>query len=109
MYLLPGNPFSQAVEAYRDSGEALCSKGMQAVTPPFTRWPEAKVSLSVYTSYPGLSSIDYRRARRILNIPVIFRYNYGITEPMVRVMIHATPRAQEPRPVWVSVTLKRYG
>ena len=35
MYLLPGNPFSQAVEAYRDSGEALCSKGMQAVTPPF--------------------------------------------------------------------------
>ena len=22
MYLLPGNPFSQAVEAYRDSGEA---------------------------------------------------------------------------------------
>ena len=35
MYLLPGNPFLQAVEAYRDSGEALCSKGMQAVTPPF--------------------------------------------------------------------------
>ena len=38
MYLLPGNPFSQAVEAYRDSGEALCSKGMQAVTPPFNPW-----------------------------------------------------------------------
>ena len=36
MYLLPGNPVSQAVEAYRDSGEALCSKGMQAVLPPFT-------------------------------------------------------------------------
>ena len=36
MYLLPGNPLSQAMEAYRDSGEALCSKGMQAVTPPFT-------------------------------------------------------------------------
>ena len=35
MYLLPGNPFSQAVEAYRDSGEALCSKGMHAVPPPF--------------------------------------------------------------------------
>ena len=35
MCLLPGNPFSQAVEACRDSGEALCSKGMQAVTPPF--------------------------------------------------------------------------
>ena len=35
MYLLPGNPFSQAVEAYRDSGEALCSKGMQAVPRPF--------------------------------------------------------------------------
>ena len=36
MYFLPGNPFSQAVEAYRDSGEALCSKGMHAVPPPFT-------------------------------------------------------------------------
>ena len=36
MYLLPGNPFSQAVEAYRDSGEALCSKGVQAVPRPFT-------------------------------------------------------------------------
>ena len=35
MYLLPGNPFSQAVEAYRDSGEVLCSKGMQAVPRPF--------------------------------------------------------------------------
>ena len=35
MYLLPGNPFSQAVEAYRDSGEALCSKGMHVVPPPF--------------------------------------------------------------------------
>ena len=35
MYLLPGNPLSQAVEAYRDSGEALCSKGMQAVPRPF--------------------------------------------------------------------------
>ena len=34
MYLLPGNPFSQAVEAYRASGEALYSKGMQAVTHP---------------------------------------------------------------------------
>ena len=37
MYLLPGNPFSQAVEAYRDSGEALCSKGMHAVPCPFNR------------------------------------------------------------------------
>ena len=36
MYLLPGNPFSQAVEAYRDSGEALCSKGVQAVPRPFS-------------------------------------------------------------------------
>ena len=35
MYLLPGNPFSQAVEAYSDSGEALCSKGMHAVPCPF--------------------------------------------------------------------------
>ena len=35
MCLLPGNPFSQAVEAYRDSGEALCSKGMHAVPCPF--------------------------------------------------------------------------
>ena len=35
MYLLPGNPFSQAVEAYTDSGEALCSKGMHAVPCPF--------------------------------------------------------------------------
>ena len=35
MYLLPGSPFSQAVEAYRDSGEALCSKGMHVVPPPF--------------------------------------------------------------------------
>ena len=34
MYLLPGNPFSHAVEAYRDSGEALCSKGMHAVPLP---------------------------------------------------------------------------
>ena len=31
MCLLPGNPFSQGVEAYRDSGEALCSKGMHVV------------------------------------------------------------------------------
>ena len=34
MCLLPGNPFTQAVEAYRDSGEALCSKGMHVVPPP---------------------------------------------------------------------------
>ena len=37
MYLLPGNPFSHAVEAYRDSGVALCSKGMHAVPPPFNQ------------------------------------------------------------------------
>ena len=36
MYLLPGNPFSQAAEAYRGSGEALCSKGMHVVPPPFS-------------------------------------------------------------------------
>ena len=35
MYLLPGNPFSQAVEAYRDTGEAPCVKSLQAVAPPF--------------------------------------------------------------------------
>ena len=29
MYLLPGNPFSHAVEAYRDSGEALRSKWLE--------------------------------------------------------------------------------
>ena len=42
MYLLPGNPFSQAMEAYRDSGEALCSKGMQAVTPRLSTGKEAR-------------------------------------------------------------------
>ena len=31
MYFLPGSPFSRAVEAYRDSGEALYSKGMHTV------------------------------------------------------------------------------
>ena len=35
MYLLPGNLFSYAVEAYKDSGEALCSKGMHTVPPPY--------------------------------------------------------------------------
>ena len=45
MYLLPGNPFSQAVEAYRDSGEALCSKGMQALTPPFISLPRVPGTL----------------------------------------------------------------
>ena len=38
MYLLPGNPFSQAVEAYRDSGEALLFKGhARAVPLPFIK------------------------------------------------------------------------
>ena len=47
MYLLPGNPFSQAVEAYRDSGEALCSKGMHVVPPrpPFIRHGTAVADL----------------------------------------------------------------
>ena len=36
MYLLPGNPFSHAVEAYRDSGEALCPKSLQQLPTPFT-------------------------------------------------------------------------
>ena len=36
MYLLPGNPSSHAVEAYRDSGEARCAKSLHTATPPFS-------------------------------------------------------------------------
>ena len=36
MYLLPGNPFSHAVEAYRDSGEARCPNYLQQLPVPFT-------------------------------------------------------------------------
>ena len=35
MYLLPGNPSSHAVEAYRDSGEARCAKSLHTATLPF--------------------------------------------------------------------------
>ena len=52
MYLLPENPFSQAVEAYRDNGEALCSKGMHAVPPP-----------PCYTGSPGNRSITSGQER----------------------------------------------
>ena len=41
MYLLPGNPFSHAVEAYRDSGEARCAKSLHTATVPFI-WIELK-------------------------------------------------------------------
>ena len=36
MYLLPGNPFSHAVEAYRVSGEARCPNYPQHLPVPFT-------------------------------------------------------------------------
>ena len=35
MYLLPGNPFSHAVEAYRDSGRARCPNYLQQAPTPF--------------------------------------------------------------------------
>jgi len=35
MYLLPGNPFSHAVEAYRDSGGARCPNYPQHLPTPF--------------------------------------------------------------------------
>ena len=35
MYLLPGNPFSHAVEAYRDSGEGRCASHPQHPPAPF--------------------------------------------------------------------------
>ena len=44
MYLLPGNPFSHAVEAYRDSGEARCPKSLQAVPRPFSLYPLTSVT-----------------------------------------------------------------
>ena len=36
MHLLPGNPSSHAVEAYRDSGEARCPKCMRHLPTPFS-------------------------------------------------------------------------
>ena len=36
MYLLPGNPSLNAVEAYRDSGEGQCANRLQHLPGPFT-------------------------------------------------------------------------
>ena len=37
MYLLPGNPSLNAVEAYRDSGEGRCANRLQHLPGPFMR------------------------------------------------------------------------
>ena len=46
MYLLPGNPFSHAVEAYRDSGDALCSKRLHHLPTPLGCCMQAQLMLS---------------------------------------------------------------
>ena len=46
MYLLPGNPFSHAVEAYRVSGEARCPNYPQHLPTPFNK--DFKVALEIF-------------------------------------------------------------
>ena len=38
MYLLPGNLFSHAVEAYRDSGEGRCANHAAIARPLYGQW-----------------------------------------------------------------------
>ena len=50
MYLLPGNPFSHAVEAYRVSGEARCPNYPQHLPPPFTKESNSYSTLDLVLS-----------------------------------------------------------
>ena len=61
MYLLPGNPFSQAVEAYRDSGE---KRDVQTVPTRTTCPPPLQYPLV------GRVSLSYRLVNHYLPTPL---------------------------------------
>ena len=59
MYLLPGNPFSHAVEAYRVSGEARCPNYLQQLPVPFS--PPSCVD----ASHTAIDDDEYARGKRL--------------------------------------------
>ena len=64
MYLLPGNPFSHAVEAYRDSGEARCPKSLQAVPHWGTHEPRNEARYEPWVVYEARQRlVDQYEAR----------------------------------------------
>ena len=56
MYLLPGNPSSHAVAAYRDSGEALCPKRSEQAGQPCIVYTVPERARFLPAIFPALGS-----------------------------------------------------